>query len=730
NAELSAFLGEDFGHVDHGRLGHRVDALKDPRRYPVDRCYVDDAAAAVLAHQLAGFDRHEEVAPDVHIDGFLERAKAIAVALPPSATIASATCWQPSILRLETMTWAPCCASSLAIASPIPRLAPETKAILPSRSNNCVLGIPSFLVVTQSKGRTADHLQGHALQQRVHVDELREALVPGLAVEKAVVDLLNDAGEAKQAVGVIKVEVVDADARALDVVRYKLLSGEHARRMAGLASHQLHRRRVVRLNPVRQAVAQVHQRVAQGAFGPAANLALDVALRFAQIAQPTGAVIDLVKLNQPFDKALAQGLGLTRVEVQLGRPWGNRERRRAIDSGCGTRGPCHERFLPCDRKAGGAAQIPARGTSAGRDRCVRRPALRLIEPRWTGRAIGLRVSGESSALIRCVDGNPRQCADEKKPKPGSFGFLHSQACSGRKQLAQFHRQHHVAFSAQLAAHESLHAVGLAADDAFQGFTVHHQRHLCVRVLAFLQLAGAVLDDQREVLGVVDAEPEHQRHLAVSKLQLIERGVDDVPVELEGLGGGHPGDQVEQGGDGAARGEHSNPVIRTGAVENAAQACLHLFDKRLPALQRGGIVSAAQPAGDDRRKQALKFGAVIPGVTHDIQRLGLIFEHRGEQRADHALGVELVEGDVGFKLGRGKAGCVELGNDRLRRVALAKERAADAPVEGQTELRKVCAENLRLAKTGGRQNVVIVCTKRGLTMSYQIDAAHDCVILAR
>jgi microcin C transport system ATP-binding protein len=79
----------------------------------------------------------------------------------------------------------------------------------------------------------------------------------------------------------------------------------------------------------------------------------------------------------------------------------------------------------------------------------------------------------------------------------------------REQFAQLHRQHHVAFSAQFAAHEGLHAVGFAADDAFQRFAIHHQRDLCIRVFAFLQFAGLVFDDQREVLGVVDTETEHQ-----------------------------------------------------------------------------------------------------------------------------------------------------------------------------------------------------------------------------
>ena len=72
NPKLRAFLGEDFGHVDHRRLGHRVDALADPRRNAIERGDVDDAAAAAFAHQVAGFDRHEEVIAEFHVDGFLE----------------------------------------------------------------------------------------------------------------------------------------------------------------------------------------------------------------------------------------------------------------------------------------------------------------------------------------------------------------------------------------------------------------------------------------------------------------------------------------------------------------------------------------------------------------------------------------------------------------------------------------------------------------------------------
>src|SRR6218665_3973353 len=100
------------------------------------------------------------------------------------------------------------------MASPMPRLAPETKAILPSRSNRLVLDIAITLSEPGLKGGFADDLQGHLFQQLVHHDELSEALVLGLAMEEAVVDLLHDAGQAEQAVAVVEVEVVDADAGA------------------------------------------------------------------------------------------------------------------------------------------------------------------------------------------------------------------------------------------------------------------------------------------------------------------------------------------------------------------------------------------------------------------------------------------------------------------------------------------------------------------------------------
>src|SRR5579859_1457266 len=60
----------------------------------------------------------------------------MAIAVPPSAWISATTSWQASILRLEMVTRAPCRASSTAMARPMPRDEPVTRAVLPLRSNS------------------------------------------------------------------------------------------------------------------------------------------------------------------------------------------------------------------------------------------------------------------------------------------------------------------------------------------------------------------------------------------------------------------------------------------------------------------------------------------------------------------------------------------------------------------------------------------------------------------
>src|SRR6516162_10162465 len=58
------------------------------------------------------------------------------MAVPPAALISATTAAQLSALRLEITTRAPCSASCMAIALPIPRLEPVTRATLPDRSNS------------------------------------------------------------------------------------------------------------------------------------------------------------------------------------------------------------------------------------------------------------------------------------------------------------------------------------------------------------------------------------------------------------------------------------------------------------------------------------------------------------------------------------------------------------------------------------------------------------------
>ena len=64
---------------------------------------------------------------------------AIARASPPASDDPLRHCGTGSALRLETTTFAPCSANALAIASPMPRLAPVTTATRPYRSNMSVI---------------------------------------------------------------------------------------------------------------------------------------------------------------------------------------------------------------------------------------------------------------------------------------------------------------------------------------------------------------------------------------------------------------------------------------------------------------------------------------------------------------------------------------------------------------------------------------------------------------
>ncbi len=63
---------------------------------------------------------------------------ASADAFPPASRIDAATASHASSLRLETTTCAPAAASARAMASPMPREAPVTRATRPDRSKETV----------------------------------------------------------------------------------------------------------------------------------------------------------------------------------------------------------------------------------------------------------------------------------------------------------------------------------------------------------------------------------------------------------------------------------------------------------------------------------------------------------------------------------------------------------------------------------------------------------------
>src|SRR5471032_1901737 len=97
----------------------------------------------------------------------------------------------------------------------------------------------------------------------------------------------------------------------------------------------------------------------------------------------------------------------------------------------------------------------------------------------------------------------------------------------------------------------------------------------------------------------------QGHLATTKLQLVERGVDDLPVEFKSLPGRHLRNEVDQGSDGATGGEHGNFLSVVGLFKDAVQSALHAFDKPQPAFQARCVVGAGQPALDDQGENTLE-----------------------------------------------------------------------------------------------------------------------------
>src|SRR5690606_11270943 len=214
--------------------------------------------------------------------------------------------------------------------------------------------------------------------------------------------------------------------------------------------------------------------------------------------------------------------------------------------------------------------------------------------------------------------------------------------------------------------------------------------------------------QLEVSVVVEGS---QGHLGATEFQVGQRGVDDLPVQLEGLRWRNADESVQQGGDGAARGENGNARLRVaGLFDDPAQPPLDPGGEALPAFQARLVQPATQPAIDDELEQALELAAVTGGVAQDIQGAGLVLEQFGQVGADQFVGLEFVEGRLDAQRRRWLAMGAQALQGMLGGVALALQFAAVAVIQAGIEAGKVFAEDLRLANAIGAEDVVVVRTE--------------------
>ncbi|MNF52904.1 hypothetical protein D3C84_342650 [compost metagenome] len=181
--------------------------------------------------------------------------------------------------------------------------------------------------------------------------------------------------------------------------------------------------------------------------------------------------------------------------------------------------------------------------------------------------------------------------------------------------------------------------------------------------------------------------------------MVERGVDDLPVQFKGLFCRHLRNEVEQGSDGAAGREHGDFLGVVGLLENSGKTALNPLDKAQPAFQLRGVVVAGQPALNDQGKNALKLTAILRGIAQDVQGFGLVRQHRRQQGADHRVSIEFVERRIRLQDRHRQANGSELFQRTGGRVLLAAQIAREAAIEADPEFRQVLAEDFCLANTG-------------------------------
>lgn len=91
----------------------------------------------------------------------------------------------------------------------------------------------------------------------------------------------------------------------------------------------------------------------------------------------------------------------------------------------------------------------------------------------------------------------------------------------------------------------------------------------------------------------------------------------------------------------------------------------------------------------------------------MQGFGLLLQQAGQQRADHGVRIEFVEGRVGVHGGGVQADGAEARQGGFGGVLLALQAARDATIEAQAEAREVIAQYFGLANSDAGKHVVVI-----------------------
>jgi hypothetical protein len=171
----------------------------------------------------------------------------------------------------------------------------------------------------------------------------------------------------------------------------------------------------------------------------------------------------------------------------------------------------------------------------------------------------------------------------------------------------------------------------------------------------------------------------QCHLATTELQVVERGVDDLPVQFKGLLAGM---WVIRW----SRAVMVPPEVNT-AIFCVLSACSRIVQAawtrstNLPAFQARRVVVPASQRSMIRAKMrwnSLRFCAALRRMSRASVRPAA----GREQGADHRVGVELVEGGIGFQAG--PAGLRRPVPAPVGRVLLAAQVAGQAAIEAEAQ----------------------------------------------